>query len=110
MTRNHPARFAAAVFSSLVLIPAVGISADVLEEIIVTADFRERAASELPASVTVLSADEIAQHALQHFEELVYMVPNLNWSGTGIEPGTCRSAVLVSWSNTRAHRIRQSVS
>ncbi len=34
MTRNHPARFAAAVFSSLVLIPAVGISADMLEEII----------------------------------------------------------------------------
>ncbi len=83
MTRNHPARFATAVFSSLVLIPAVGISADVLEEIIVTADFRERAASELPASVTVMTADEIAQRTLQHFEEIINIVPNLNWSGDG---------------------------
>ncbi len=83
MTRSHPGRFVSVVFSSLVLFPAVGISADTLDEIIVTADFRGRAASELPASVTVMAADEIEQYALQHFEELVNVVPNLNWSGDG---------------------------
>ena len=83
MTGSHPARFVSAVFLSFILIPAVGISADTLEDIIVTADFRERTASELPASITLLAADEIEQYTLQHFEELVNLVPNLNWSGDG---------------------------
>ena len=83
MTGSYPARFVSAVFLSFILIPAVGISADTLEEIIVTADFRERTASELPASITLLAADEIEQYTLQHFEELVNLVPNLNWSGDG---------------------------
>ena len=83
MTSSYPARFVSTVFLSFILIPAVGISADTLEEIIVTADFRERTASELPASITLLAADEIEQYTLQHFEELVNLVPNLNWSGDG---------------------------
>jgi len=56
---------------------------EVLDEIIVTADFRERAASRMPASITVLSREAIEQAAIQHFEELVSLVPNLNWSGDG---------------------------
>ena len=54
-----------------------------LEEIVVTADFRERAAAELPASVTVLDREAISEIAVQHFEELVFAVPNFNWSGDG---------------------------
>jgi len=57
--------------------------ADTIEEIIVTADFRERVASELPASITIFDSDEIEGMAVQHFEELVNAVPNLNWSGDG---------------------------
>ncbi len=83
MTRSHPARFVSAVSLFIVLLPAIGFSADTLEEIIVTADFRERTASELPASVTIIAGDEIEQYTLQHFEELVNLVPNLNWSGDG---------------------------
>jgi outer membrane receptor protein involved in Fe transport len=58
-------------------------AATTIDEIIVTADFRERPASELPASVTVLGAEVIEKLAVQHFEELVNVVPNLNWSGDG---------------------------
>lgn len=54
-----------------------------IDEIVVTADFRERAADELPSSVTVLEGDEIDALAVQHFEELIGVVPNLNWSGDG---------------------------
>lgn len=54
-----------------------------LDEIIVLADFRERAAAELPPSITVLGREAIEQTAVQHFEELIYSVPNLNWSGDG---------------------------
>jgi iron complex outermembrane receptor protein len=58
-------------------------AADVVDEIIVTADFRERPVSELPSSVTIMSAALIEEAAVQHFEELVNLVPNLNWSGDG---------------------------
>ena len=71
-----------AVLSSFVL--AAAASADeVLEEIIVTADFRERPADEMPSSITVLGSEQIEQLAVQHFEELVFAVPNMNWSGDG---------------------------
>jgi len=56
---------------------------ELLEEIVVTADFRERAAAELPPSITVLDAGVIRKTAVQHFEELILKVPNLNWSGDG---------------------------
>jgi len=58
-------------------------AAEALDEIIVTADFRERPVRELPASVTVLDTEAIESLAVQHFEELVNVVPNLNWSGDG---------------------------
>lgn len=64
-------------------VPVVAPAAEIIEEIVVTADFRERAASELPASITVLAKETIDEAAVQHFEELIQLVPNLNWSGDG---------------------------
>ncbi len=63
--------------------PAIAPAQEVLEEIIVTADFRERAASELAASISVLDQQTVNDAAVQHFEELIQLVPNLNWSGDG---------------------------
>jgi len=54
-----------------------------IDEIIVTADFRERPAAELPSSITIIDAEFIEEAAVQHFEELINVVPNLNWSGDG---------------------------
>ncbi len=54
-----------------------------LEEIIVTADYRERTLAELPLSISVIDAKKIAGAAVQHFEELIATVPNMNWSGDG---------------------------
>ena len=63
--------------------PGVSALADVVDEIIVTADFRGRPASELPASVTLFDSKQIEERAVQHFEELVNSIPNVNWSGDG---------------------------
>lgn len=63
--------------------PVLVIAQDVLEEIVVTADYRERTAAELPASISVLDAQVINDAAVQHFEELIQLIPNLNWSGDG---------------------------
>jgi len=56
---------------------------EIIDEIIVSADFRVRSTSKLPASITVLERETIEQAAVQHFEELVFVVPNFNWSGDG---------------------------
>ncbi len=61
----------------------VVVAEETLEEIIVTADFRERSVAEVPLSVTVLDRATIEQAAVQHFEELIYAIPNINWSGDG---------------------------
>lgn len=67
--------------------PAVSLAQDPrdheIEEIVVTADFRERTANELPTSVTVLDDEAIDELAVQHFEELVTVMPNVNFSGEG---------------------------
>ncbi len=56
---------------------------DSLAEIIVTADYRGRPVSEMPASISILDAATISETAVQHFEELIGSLPNLNWSGDG---------------------------
>ena len=71
------------VTTAILCCAACGILAQEIDEIVVTADFRGRAASDLPASVTIFNATELEQRAVQHFEELVNAVPNLNWSGDG---------------------------
>ena len=81
MKQNVLAQISAALLSVFLALPAV--AEEIIDEIIVTADFRGRAASDLPSSVTVLTAEFIEQAAVQHFEELINIVPNLNWSGDG---------------------------
>jgi len=53
-----------------------------LEEVVVSA-YRRSTALELDTSITVLDAETVESAALQHFEELVARVPNMNWSGDG---------------------------
>jgi iron complex outermembrane recepter protein len=54
-----------------------------LEEIVVTADFREARIEELPISVSVLDRAELEATTQQHFEEAIRRIPNLNLSGEG---------------------------
>jgi iron complex outermembrane receptor protein len=75
--------FAAPGFTFLVFASGAVLADEVLEEIVVTADFRGRTASELPLSISILDQETISQAAVQHFEELVYSVPNMNLSGDG---------------------------
>ena len=53
-----------------------------LEEVVVSA-FRQSPALEVDASITALDAATVEAAAVQHFEELIALVPNMNWSGDG---------------------------
>ncbi len=69
--------------ATVLLPPVAANAAESIEEIIVTADFRGRTLAEVPVSVSVLDAAMVNDLAVQHFEELVNIVPNMNWSGDG---------------------------
>ncbi len=51
-----------------------------IEEIVVTADFRARSELELATSVTVMTEAAIKSRSAQHFEELVNVIPNVNYA------------------------------
>ena len=74
--------FAVAVMMSMLHFDSA-FAEETIDEIVVTADFRGRTTSELPASISVLDSEMIEQAAVQHFEELVFVIPNFNWSGDG---------------------------
>jgi outer membrane receptor protein involved in Fe transport len=71
------------LIAALLSLPLPSVAADILDEIIVSADFRGRSLDDVPFSVSVLDAETINATAVQHFEELINIVPNMNWSGDG---------------------------
>lgn len=69
-----------AVFCAVSL--AAAADDPVVDEVVVSV-FRATGPEALPAGITVLDADEIHRSSVQHFEELIARVPNLNYSGDG---------------------------
>src|SRR6202158_1639696 len=66
---------------------AVGAWADEsLQEIVVTASLRGSNAADLPQSVSVLDAGELRAAGVQHFEDVLAMIPNLSWAGGSSRP------------------------
>ncbi len=59
-------------------------SAQVLEEIIVTARKRTESLQDVPVSVSVLDGDKVTESGITKVEELVVYVPNVSMSETGI--------------------------
>jgi iron complex outermembrane recepter protein len=66
--------------------PVVAKPSAPLEEIIVTASLRAQPVTALPASVTVLGQETLQSAGLQHFADVLGLVPNLNWSGGTSRP------------------------
>ena len=59
MQSDHKLRLSFAVLLISSMLSPVVSAQDTIDEIVVTADFRGRTANELPASVTVLDAEQI---------------------------------------------------
>lgn len=77
----------AALGAALILPSIAGAQAgDMLEEVVVTARLRETPVQALPASVTILSGETIESAGLQHFADVMPLVPNLNWSAGTSRP------------------------
>jgi iron complex outermembrane receptor protein len=59
---------------------------DSLEEVVITAELRDRELRNLPASATVLDSRTLAAAGVQHFQDVLGLVPNLNWSAGTSRP------------------------
>jgi iron complex outermembrane receptor protein len=60
--------------------------ATVLEEIVVTASLRQLTVAEIPSSITLVPATVLEDAGLQHFADVLGLVPNLNWAGGTSRP------------------------
>jgi iron complex outermembrane receptor protein len=79
------------LFFSSLLCAAIAVSTPVsandpnndpqLDEIIVTATLRSAPANEVPASVTVLDQQTLRDAGRANFEDVLGLIPNLNWAG-----------------------------
>ena len=65
---------------------AFAATPDGLEEIVVTASLRPEPASRIPVSTTVLDSATLRTAGLQHFADVLGLVPNLNWAGGTSRP------------------------
>jgi len=57
-----------------------------LEEIVVTAGLRSSSVAELPQSVTVIDRDTLRAAGVQHFEDVLGLIPDLNWAAGTSRP------------------------
>ena len=79
------ARFAGALAVSTVLITSVQAQSErVLEEIIVTAAYREQGLQDVPVSISAVTGDTLTESALQKAEDIQFLVPNFTLTETGI--------------------------
>ena len=53
----------------------------VIEEIVVTAEFRANTVNRTPASVSVVAVGDLRGRAVQHLEDVLAQVPNVNFAG-----------------------------
>jgi outer membrane receptor protein involved in Fe transport len=64
---------------------AVAGDDDLLQEIVVTATLRSSRVADLPQSVTVLDQATLRAAGVQHFEDVLDLIPDLNWAaGTSL--------------------------
>jgi iron complex outermembrane receptor protein len=76
-----------AVSCPLMQVAAAGGGTDdaTLQEIVVTATLRSTSIADLPQSVTVLDQATLRAAGVQHFEDVLGQIPDLNWaSGTSL--------------------------
>ncbi len=76
-----------ALLTVYVLLAHPAASADgTLEEIVVTAGLRSTTVADLPQSVTVLDRETLRGAGVQHFEDVLGLIPDLNWAAGTSRP------------------------
>lgn len=70
-----------ALIPSLSTFPSLpALAQPALEEIIVTADYRQQAVDDIPASISVIDTDTMTRKNAQHLEDVLLNAPNVNFA------------------------------
>jgi iron complex outermembrane receptor protein len=77
---------AAALARAGLALAAASEPADTLQQVVVTASLEPQDLQDVPASVAVLDAATLRAAGEQHFEDVIGLVPNLNWAGDTSRP------------------------
>ena len=76
------------VSATLILLPASQVFAQAtvraLEEIVVTAAYREQGLQDVPVSISAVTGETISRAAIQKAEDIQFLVPNFTLTETGI--------------------------
>ena len=81
LTSLVPAGFAPAILiATAVLISTATVANTAIEEVIVTADFRDTSLLKTAASITVFDSQTITRRQARHLEQLLNLAPNVNFS------------------------------
>ena len=84
---NAHAFFTISIFAAATSLTApAAAQTQTLEEVLVTADFREVSVLDIPASITVINQQTIQDESARHFEDILNSIANLNWSGASSRP------------------------
>jgi outer membrane receptor protein involved in Fe transport len=62
------------------------VQSEMINEIVVTGDWRETSLSDAGASLALITDDQIERKQLKHFEDVTYLVPNLNFAASDSRP------------------------
>ena len=71
---------------SAAIVPWALASDETLNEIVITAALQPTPAADLPQSVSVLDADTLRAAGVQHFEDVLGEIPDLNWAAGTSRP------------------------
>ena len=78
--------FPCLVFSLTTAVPLCAAAADDLDEVVVTGVLRAQPLGDVAGSVSVLDAGTLRDGGQQHFQDVLALVPNLNWAAGGSRP------------------------
>ena len=70
------------LISTLISFFSTEVFSDPIEEIVVKGSWRQTSAAQEDSSVIFLSSDEIKAQPIKHFEQLSFLVPNLNFAAS----------------------------
>jgi len=66
----------------LPIILSLSVLSNDIEEIIVKGEYREKSISDEDSSIVVIQSEKIKSQAIKHFQQLSYLVPNLNYAAS----------------------------
>jgi iron complex outermembrane recepter protein len=71
----------------LLVVPGAAVAEELpLEEVVVHSSLRGETVAQLPASTTILGSETLSLAGVQHFEDVLGLVPNLNWAAGSSRP------------------------